>query len=62
MLSHVFSLQPDGQVDPPGSSVDRIFQSTVLEWVAFPFTRGSPLACLAGRFFTTEPSGKLNFP
>jgi len=51
----------------PGSSVHGIFQASLLEWVAFPNPEGfldpeikpasltSP--ALAGRFFTTAPSG-----
>ena len=27
---------------PPGSSVHGIFQARILEWVAIPFSRGSP--------------------
>ena len=27
---------------PPGSSVHRFFQARILEWVAIPFSRGSP--------------------
>ena len=44
---------------PPGSSVQRIFQSRILEWVAISFSRGSSrprdptrVSCIAGRFFT----------
>ena len=44
---------------PPGSSVPRILQARILEWVAIPFSRGSSwsrdwtwLSCIAGRFFT----------
>ena len=43
----------------PGSSVHEIFQTRVLEWVAFPFSRGLSqtrgqtwVSCIAGRFFT----------
>ena len=43
----------------PGSSVHGIFQARVLEWVAFPFSRGSSrprdqtqVYWIAGRFFT----------
>ena len=53
---------------PPGSSVHRILQARILEWVTIPFSRDLPdpgieLAsttsqALAGRFFTTEPPGK----
>ena len=28
---------------PPGSSVHRILQARILEWVALPFSRGSSL-------------------
>ena len=44
---------------PPGSSVHRILQARVLEWVAISISRGSfrPwdetwVSCIAGRFFT----------
>ena len=50
---------------PPGSSLYGIFQAMILEWVAISFSRGSSwprdqthIACIAGRFFTTEPLGK----
>jgi len=53
---------------PPGSSVHRIFQARILEWVAISFSSDLPdpgmepmsLASptLAGRFFTTVPPGK----
>ena len=55
---------------PPGSSVHGILQARILEWVAIPSSRGSsPLrdrthvsgvSCIAGRFFTVEPPGKLS--
>ena len=45
--------------NPPGSSVYGILQARILEWVARPFSRGSPrprdqtqVSCIAGRFFT----------
>ena len=45
--------------DPLGSSVHGILQARILEWVAIPFSRGSPqprnqirVSCIAGRFFT----------
>ena len=45
--------------NPPGSSVHGILQTRIVEWVAFPFSRGSSQArdwtqvsCIAGRFFT----------
>ena len=55
--------------NPPGSSVHRILQARILEWVARPYFWGSSRprdrtcvscsSCTAGRFFTTEPLGKL---
>ena len=58
----------DGQ--PPGSSVHRIFQVRILEWVAISYSGASPnlgikLASLAspafvGRFFTLALPGKLS--
>ena len=43
----------------PGSSVHGILQVRILEWVIFPFSRGSSqprdqtqVSCIAGRFFT----------
>ena len=51
---------------PPGSSVPGILQASILEWVAFPFSRGSSrprdrtrVSRIAGRgFLTSEPPGK----
>ena len=44
---------------PPGFSVHVILQARILEWTAFPFSRGSSqprdhslVSCIAGRFFT----------
>ena len=44
----------------PGSSVHRILQARILEWVAIPFSRvysrprnRTRVSCIAGRFFTT---------
>ena len=44
---------------PLGSSVHRILQARILEWVAMPSSRGSSqlrdrtqVSCIAGRFFT----------
>ena len=49
----------------PGSSVHGILQARVLEWVAYPFSRGSSwprdqtcVSCIAGRFFTAGPPGE----
>ena len=43
----------------PGSSVHGIFQATILEWIAIPFSRGSSqprgqtwVSCTASRLFT----------
>ena len=42
-----------------------ILQTRILEWVAYPFSRGSPqprdqthVSCIAGRFLPSEPPGK----
>ena len=50
---------------PPGSSVHGILQTKILEWVATPFSRGSPrprdqtqVSRIVGRFFTFWPSGE----
>ena len=44
---------------PPGSSVCKILQARILEWVAMPSSRGSSrsrdgtqVSCIASRFFT----------
>ena len=49
----------------PGSSVHRILQASILEWIAVPFFRESSLPrdrtwvfCIAGGFFTVCPPGK----
>ena len=49
----------------PGSSVHRISQERIQEWVAISFSKGSSwprdqihVSCLAFEFFTTEPPGK----
>ena len=54
---------------PPGSSVQRILQARILEWVAISYSKGSSwlrdrtglLAvspALVGEFFAPEPPGK----
>ena len=53
---------------PPGCFVHGILQARILEWVAMPSSRGSSrprdwthvscVACIAGRFITTEPPRK----
>ena len=49
----------------PSSSVHRILQARILEWVTISFSRGSSqprdrtqVSCTAGKFFTTEPPRK----
>ena len=41
---------------PPGSSLHRILQARRLEWVAMPFSRGSP--ALQAESLPSEPPGK----
>ena len=67
-LSHVQLFVNPKDCNLPGSVLG-IFQARILEWVAMPSSRGSfqlktkstsPTSlALAGRFFTTEPPGKL---
>ena len=47
--------------DPMDYTVHGILQARILEWVAYPFSRGSSqprdrilVSCIAGRFFTTR--------
>ena len=49
----------------PGSSLHGISQARILEWVGISFSRGcswprdwTSVSCIAGGFFTAEPSGK----
>ena len=35
------SIRDPMDCSPPGSSVHRLFQARLLEWVAMPFSRGS---------------------
>ena len=51
--------------NPPGSSVHGIPQARILEWAAISFSGDLPdpgieprSSALAGRFFTTEPTGQ----
>ena len=51
----------------PGFPVHGIFQARILEWVAMPSSCGSSqtrdqtwFSCIAGRFFTAEPPGKVH--
>ena len=46
-------------------AVHGILQARILEWVAFPFSRGSSkprdwtqLSCIAGEFFTSWATGE----
>ena len=57
-LSHVWSCNPM-DCSPPASSVHRIFQARILEWIAISFSRGCSwpsnwtwVSCIAGSFFT----------
>ena len=64
VLSHSFVSDCDSMdCTPPGSSVCGISQARILEWVAIPFSRGSPwpsdrtqVSRIAGRFFTVWAS------
>ena len=57
---------------PPASSVHKILQARILEWVAMPSSRGSLQpkdrtyisydSCTASGFFTTKPPGKPYIP
>ena len=70
MNMHVQSLQLCLTVQPmdaahPDSSVHGISQAGILERIAMPSSRGSSqlrdqtwVSCIAGRFFTAEPTGK----
>ena len=53
--------------DPIDYTVSGILQARILEWVAFPFSRGSPqprdqtqVSCIAGDSLPAEPPGKLH--
>ena len=59
------SLQPHGLYSSPGSSVHRILQARILEWVAISFSRGSSWSrnwtwspALQADSIPTEPPGK----
>ena len=54
---------------PPGSSVHRILQARILEWVAIPFSRGSSwprdrthFSCIGGRFYTFWATREAHSP
>ena len=53
----------------PGSSVHGILQARILEWVTFPFSRGSSqprdqtwVFCIASRFFTIWATREARYP
>ena len=56
--------------NPMDYTVHGIFQARILEWVAFPFSRGSfqpkdwtQVSCIAGRFFSSlSTSISVDFP
>ena len=66
-FSHVLTLCDPVDCSLPGSSVHRIFQARILEWVVMRLSRGSSqprdqipfscVSCIAGGFFTSEPPG-----
>ena len=67
-LSLVRLLCEPVDCSPTGSSIYGISQGRTLEWVAISFFRKSSqprdqicVSCIAGGFFTTEPSGKARF-
>jgi len=50
--------------DPIDYTVHGILQARIMEWVAYPFSRGSPqcrnrtgVSCIAGGFFTLSYQG-----
>ena len=54
--------------DSMDNTVHGILQASILEWVAFPFSRGSSqprnwtgVSCIAGRFFTNWATRKAHF-
>ena len=73
LLSHVWLFCNPMDCSPPGSSMHRIFQGRIVEWVAISFSRSylpnpgikptSPLhvSCIPGGYCTTDPSGKLKY-
>ena len=60
-----FAQSPPTLCDPMDYRVYGILQARILEWVAFPISRGSSqsrdltqVSCIAGGFFPAEPQGK----
>ena len=68
LLNHVW-LGNAMNCSLPGSSVHWIFQARILEWVAISSSKESSwlkdrtsisgVSCIVGRFFTTEPPGRM---
>ena len=65
MLGHIWLFCDPVDSSLPRSPVHGILKASILEWVANPFSRGSSrprdwtqAACIAGKFFTVEQSGK----
>ena len=68
LLNHVW-LGNAMNCSLPGSSVHWIFQARILEWVAISASKESSwlrdrtgisgVSCIVGRFFTTEPPGRM---
>ena len=68
VLSHIWFFEILLDCSPLDSSVHGMFQARIQEWVAISSSRGSSqprdethiscVSCIAGRFFTVEPSGK----
>ena len=61
-----WTLRDHMDCSPPASSGHGTLQVRIPEWVAISSSRGSSglrdqthISCLSGRFFTTEPLGKL---
>ena len=59
LLNHVWLCSDPMDCSPLGSSVHGILQDRILEWLAIPFSRGSPpprdqtlVSCIVGWFFT----------
>ena len=67
LFSHVWLIATLWTIAHPDSYVHGIFQTRVLEWITISFSREffqprgqSDVSCIAGGFFTIEPSGKLH--
>ena len=65
LLSHVQLLEIPMDCSLSGSSIHRIFQARILEWVAISCSRASSLprdrtqvSCIAGRFFANWAAGE----